>query len=383
MQTDGKRWQIYQIPVVVLPSIEPTSFIGSVGRRHVHDGTAFEAVVAGLLGQASQTPHLIPIDEVPQTQWLHRPASLSGFRVLSVEQSNTSVVVGDSLVKLFRMLRPGVNPDIEVHEGLARVGCRDVGQLRGWITSSWIDPESDVRVHGHLAMIQEFFADSVDGWGLARQSVASGEDFSMQANALGQTTARVHRSLAEGFQVAELGDQQIRLMTDRLHRRLTSAAETVSELRPMADNLHAELDRLTQLGHITVQRVHGDYHLAQALMTTQGWRVLDFEGEPGGDFENRRVLDHPLRDVAGMLRSFAYAAWQGGGDTAAARAWQRDCERAFLAGYALEGTNPAQNEILLQAYLVDKAVYEAVYEKRNRPEWIEIPLRALAAIAGN
>ncbi len=381
VQTDGKRWQVYQIPVVVLDTMDPATFIGSVGRQHVHDGTAYEVVLAGMLGQVSEVPHLVPVEEQPHTQWLQRPPSLNGYRVLRVEQSNTSMVVGGSLVKMFRMLSPGVNPDIEVHEGLSRVGCRDVGRLQGWINSSWTDPESKVRVHGHLAMIQEFFADSTDGWNLALQCVAGGQDFSVQAHALGQATARVHRSLAEGFQVAELDHPQIRLMTDRLHRRLTFAAETVSEIRPMAEELHGHLDQVAQLSHMTVQRVHGDYHLAQTLSTPRGWRILDFEGEPGGDFENRRILDHPLRDVAGMIRSFAYAAWQGGGDTPAARAWQQDCERGFLAGYAISGADPAQNEILLQAYLLDKAAYEAVYEKRNRPGWVGIPLRALAALA--
>ena len=137
------------------------------------------------------------------------------------------------------------------------------------------------------------------------------------------------------------------------------------------------LDGLRGIEKITVQRVHGDYHLGQALRTPKGWRVLDFEGEPGGDMASRRVLDHPMRDVAAMLRSFAYAAWQGADNSPAARAWQEASEAAFLEGY---GADAADNDVLLEAYSIDKAAYEAVYEQRNRPDWVDIPFTALRSI---
>jgi maltokinase len=382
VQVDGKHWQIYQVPVTMAASADPATLVGRIGGVSVHDGTAYESVLTGLLTQDTERAELVPNDDSPRTHWLAKPESLAGYRLLNVEQSNTSVVVGDSMVKLFRMLTPGVNPDIEVHEGLARAECHDVGQLRGWISGGWVDPGSDLMVHGHLAMVQEFFSDSVDGWDLARQRVADGEDFTIESQSLGQATARMHRALAQAFPTSEVAEDQIVLMAQRLHRRLTSAAQIVPELRDMEDALQLQVDGLLQLGRITVQRVHGDYHLGQTLRTPHGWRVLDFEGEPGGDFENRRVLDHPLRDVAGMLRSFDYAAWQGGGNSAQARQWQQACERAFLAGYVHDGAAPSLNQTLLQAYLVDKAAYEAVYEKRNRPEWIGIPLTALKALVG-
>jgi maltokinase len=381
VQIDGRRWQIYQVPVAIGSAADPATLVGRIGDVCVHDGTAYEGPVNGLLSRDTERAQLVPTEMEPLTHWLHKPESLAGYRLLNVEQSNSSAVVGDSMVKMFRMLTPGVNPDIEVHEGLARAECHDVGQLRGWISGGWVDPDSDLEVHGHLAMVQEYFANSVDGWDLARQRVADGEAFTIESQALGQATARVHRALAEAFPTAELVDDQIVLMAQRLHRRLTSAAQIVPELADIQDSLHEHVDRLLQLGRIAVQRVHGDYHLGQTLRTAHGWRVLDFEGEPGGDFENRRVLDHPLRDVAGMLRSFAYAAWQGGGNSAAARNWQQECERAFIAGYAHDGVDPLAHQTLLQAYLVDKAAYEAVYEKRNRPDWIGIPLAALTAIA--
>jgi maltokinase len=131
---------------------------------------------------------------------------------------------------------------------------------------------------------------------------------------------------------------------------------------------------------IDVQRVHGDLHLGQVLWTADGWRMCDFEGEPGEDLEVRRLPDHPMRDVAGMLRSFAYVAWLGEGDTATGVRWRSDVSAAFRAGY--ESTAGPIDEGLLRAYSIDKAAYEAVYEKRNRPQWLSIPLSALAEYAG-
>ncbi len=131
--------------------------------------------------------------------------------------------------------------------------------------------------------------------------------------------------------------------------------------------------------------MHGDYHLGQVLLASDGWKLLDFEGEPGGEISTRIVPDHALRDVAGMLRSFAYAAAQGGAaqDPEDVAAWQQECEREFLRGYAESGAaDPIADSAILTAYTVDKAAYEAVYEKRNRPDWLRIPLSALQALAG-
>jgi maltokinase len=337
--------------------------------------------MVALLAAASETAHLRPVSTgaAPRTQWLEEGPIVTGYRVLNVEQSNTSAVYADEvLVKVFRMLTPGVNPDIEVHAGLFDAGSADVGRLRGWINGGWTDPHTNSTVYGHLAMIQEFFAGSIDGWDLARAEVAAERDFTAEAFALGEATARVHRDLATAFGTQILGPAQIADMVTRLHDRLSVAVELVPELGAMARQLHERLDRVSTLSEITVQRVHGDFHLGQALRTPRGWRILDFEGEPGGDLDSRRVLDHPMRDVAAMQRSFAYAAWQGAGNSEAAQAWQRECEAAFLDGYAaVAGVDPSAHTTLLQAYTVDKAAYEAVYEQRNRPDWIEIPLTAL------
>lgn len=153
----------------------------------------------------------------------------------------------------------------------------------------------------------------------------------------------------------------------------------------MSKRLHERIGALGHLGRpITVQRVHGDLHLGQVLRAADGWKLLDFEGEPGAPMADRVVPDHPLRDVAGMLRSFAYAAAQGGAglDPAVVATWRADCERAFLAGYAGSGAaDPTADADSLAAYLVDKAAYEAAYERRHRPDWLAIPMEALAELA--
>ena len=149
---------------------------------------------------------------------------------------------------------------------------------------------------------------------------------------------------------------------------------------------YAQVTELTN--PITIQRIHGDYHLAQVLGTSSGWIVLDFEGEPASPLSQRRARSSPLRDVAGMLRSFDYAARHQvltRPDPASlgpqASDWVRRNSDAFCAGYAAAGgLDPAENSVLLRAMLLDKAVYEAIYEARNRPTWIPIPLESIAEL---
>lgn len=378
VEVDGTHFQVYQVPVCMLGEPHAGSLIGPAGRGYLHDGLAHADVMAALLATAGEHAELAAArtGTAPQTQWLDPGPEVVDYRVLNVEQSNTSAVYADEvLVKAFRMLSPGINPDIEVHAGLFTAGSHDVGRLRGWINGGWTDPHTGATVYGHLAMIQEFFAGSIDGWDLARQEVAANRDFTGEAQALGAATARVHRDLATAFGVQEISGQAIAEMTTRLHDRLSVATDIVPALQAMAPELHQRLDRLEELPSITVQRVHGDYHLGQALRTQRGWRILDFEGEPGGDMASRRVLDHPMRDVAAMLRSFAYAARQGAGNSEQAMTWQHASEQAFLAGYG-----DTDHEVLMQVYTIDKAAYEAVYEQRNRPDWIDIPLSALRAM---
>jgi maltokinase len=128
------------------------------------------------------------------------------------------------------------------------------------------------------------------------------------------------------------------------------------------------------------QRVHGDFHLGQTLHTPTGWKIIDFEGEPAKSMAERRSPDAVWRDVAGMLRSFDYAAASVPGPHS--KTWAAECRAAFLRGYV--GTELRATEAkMLRAYEADKAIYEVVYEMRNRPDWVGIPLGAVAELAAD
>lgn len=165
------------------------------------------------------------------------------------------------------------------------------------------------------------------------------------------------------------------IMMDRLH----AAAEIAPALAPHIPGLLRCFDHLgTET--LDTQRVHGDFHLGQALHTHHGWKIIDFEGEPAKTMAERRAPDAVWRDIAGMLRSFDYAAASVPGSRSAT--WAAECRTAFLRGYT-GGQLSAAETSLLRAYEADKAIYEVVYETRNRPDWVGIPLRAVAALASD
>lgn len=401
VQLDGDHWQTYQVPVSVYADPHPgPNAIGQLsGGDWAYDALTDPQAIPALLADAASTPEVDPAATHgiepdhgalprPQLQSVADPDSYRHLpaRPMSVEQSNSSVILGTvALVKVFRQLTPGINPDVEVHAALGSVGCRHVGRGLGWINGGWRDPVHGRWVTGHLAMVQQLLSPAVDGWDLARQRVAAGQDFAEDSRALGLATGEVHRDLRRALPTRVLDGSEVGDLVDRLAWRLDQAVAVVPELATLAPALHARLRAVADLGHpIEVQRVHGDYHLGQVLLAPDGWKLLDFEGEPGGDIAGRIVPDHALRDVAGMLRSFAYAAAQGGArqDPAVVAAWQAACVQAFLEGYARSGAaDPDADRALLVAYTVDKAAYEAVYEKRNRPDWLAIPMTALTALA--
>ena len=172
-----------------------------------------------------------------------------------------------------------------------------------------------------------------------------------------------------------------------MYRRLDLAAAAVPELTRYVDMIGNAYSALAKINEpVPAQRVHGDYHLGQVMRTDTGWILLDFEGEPATPLAQRRAHSSPLRDVAGMLRSFEYAArfqllTNPDADhlRGAAREWSRRNSDAFCAGYAeAGGLDPVANEVLLRALTLDKAVYEVMYEARHRPSWLQIPLESLA-----
>lgn len=312
--------------------------------------------------------------------------------VLGAEQSNTSLVYGETYIcKLFRRLIPGVNPELEIVTALARHGAGHIAQPYGWIETD-LDGEPTT-----LAMTQEFLATANDGWALALASVRdlyacldasasdAGGDFSSEAYRLGVATAEVHRELAAAFPTDVMESQEVKQMVEDHRRRLAGVIEEVPQLGRYARVAEDAYQRVADVvSEIPVQRVHGDYHLGQVMRTTTDWVVLDFEGEPGQPLAERRALSSPLRDVAGMLRSFDYAARHLLADHPDAEElrpraveWAELNRSSFLAGYSAGGGRlHAEDAVLLRALELVKAVYEVGYEARNRPSWLPIPMAA-------
>jgi maltokinase len=330
---------------------------------------------------------------------------------ITAEQSNTSLLFGDAYIcKLFRRLGDGVNLDLEVNLALTRAGCEHVPAVHGWIE---LAPGGDGGEPVTLGLLSDYLRTGADGWSLAIASVrdwfahatqpeddewaeldasAAGGDFAAEAERLGAATAQVHRALADAFGVTVVPADEIRGLAARMNAELTGTCRAVPGLAPHAKALTgAFIDLAAQAGPLPVQRVHGDYHLGQVLRSESGWSLLDFEGEPARTQSERRALSHPLRDVAGMLRSFEYAARflitrsgtvpleSGGHLETRAHAWAARNRAAFCRGYAAAGgADPAAHSVLLRAFEFEKAVYEVRYEARNRPAWLPVPLKSLA-----
>ncbi|MFJ4953672.1 maltokinase [Streptomyces sp. NPDC088760] len=300
-------------------------------------------------------------------------------RLMTAEQSNSSVVYGDTFIlKLLRRVVPGVNPDLEIPLALAREGCPRVPAPTAWLHAD-VDAQSYV-----LAVLQPFVSGAADGWELALRELAKGEDFAAEARALGRATAEVHTALARALPTVTLGHAQLQLLVDGMTERLAAAVQAVPALRPYEHGLrsaYAALADLAAEGHTwTAQRVHGDLHLGQCLRSPSGsWSLIDFEGEPARPLAERRMPQPPVRDVAGMLRSFDYAAHSV---TPPAPDWAHACRAAYCSGYAeVTGRDPRTDPVLLRAYETDKAVYEVVYEARHRPDWLPVPLNAVRRLA--
>ncbi|MCW2745840.1 MAG: hypothetical protein JWM48_2390 [Mycobacterium sp.] len=393
----------YQVPVVAtwdpLPDADHAR-IETVGGLRLYDApwvAGATGVLLTLLGESAQRGPVQFVRE-PAASWTPH----TGFP-LGVEQSNTSIRYGDELLlKLFRRVAPGTNPDLEVTRALAHAGSPHVAAPLAWIDGAVAGAPAS------LGILQPFLRTGTEGWKMATASVRDlfgeadlradevGGDFAAESYRLGQATAEVHRLLAQVLPSTTVGQDDCRATAELMRRRLDDAIEVVEELRPLAPALYAAYDRVAALrGEIPVQRIHGDYHLGQVLRTDSGWVLLDFEGEPARPLAERTALMSPLRDVAGMLRSFDYAARSllaereasAAGDPPAAvyRAaeWAERNRSAFCDGYAATaGADPRDSDVQLTAFELDKAVYEVVYEARHRPHWLPIPMEAVRRLAG-
>jgi len=343
-------------------------------------------------------------------------------RVSCAEQSNTNILYGDQMIlKLFRRLQPGENPDVEIGRFLTDIAhFSHIPRFLGEITLArpGVEPTS-------LAMLQELVPNQGDGWqwtldALAQFYAATTPDPSSHCEAaalLGRRTAEMHLALAtetadEAFRAESITTIAITSEARRIYDQISLALDTLQKALPSLEP-DAARDAVTILNRrdallATVDaimshppsgkllRIHGDYHLGQVLRTHDDFVILDFEGEPARTLAERRKKQSPLKDVAGMLRSFSYAAWVAlehhrilqPDSNPSHDVWTQAVSTSFLAAY--RKTIATRSDLLpdeplattlLNAYILEKASYELLYELNNRPEWVRIPLSALAALS--
>ncbi|MGI8564235.1 MAG: maltose alpha-D-glucosyltransferase [Candidatus Dormibacter sp.] len=328
-------------------------------------------------------------------------------RLSLAEQSNNSVIFGERLIlKLYRKLEPGINPDLEMSRFLTEAGFRNVAQVYGALLY-----RSGRDQTATLAMLQAYVPNRGDAWSQVLDELGSGESGAIEryqpyAELLGRRTAEMHLVLASDPDDPAFAPEPSTMLSIRSSYQSvrTLAAQVLQALRrqlPQMEGESQELARRVTSGEDQIQRrlrallqerveaarirCHGDYHLGQALFTGGDFVIVDFEGEPARPLPERRLKRWALKDVAGMLRSFAYAA--AASEVDFGQEWAAAASHAFLRGYwTAAGDAPfvprtaAERELLLEVMLIEKALYELRYELDNRPQWVSISLRGLAAL---
>ncbi|MDP8968555.1 MAG: hypothetical protein M3N04_08140 [Actinomycetota bacterium] len=314
-------------------------------------------------------------------------------RAMGAEQSNSSMVFGDEQVlKAFRRVEPGVNPELEMLRFLSTRGFAAVAALTGWY-----DYSGDL-MQATLGIMQEFVAGASDGW---QRTLDDPLGVLARLPELGAATGEMHSVLASdpgdsAFAPEEPSMEALSLLTATIDEQIEQVFLGLPAGRPALEPIMGRgeevRDRLQLMSHVGVGgrliRHHGDYHLGQTMLSDEGWTILDFEGEPARPLRERRRKRSPLRDVAGMLRSFAYAASAAEllrGEPAP-QGWEEQAREGFLEAY-LETVDasllPAGRpgiEKLLAIFELEKAVYELRYELNNRPDWVPIPVAGIARL---
>lgn len=370
-----------------------------LGRRWVYDAPHDPVYVEQLLslvrgravaqsGSESDTPEP-DVRGVPHPTWPHDPVVASS-RVHGGEQSNTSIIVEASptpvVVKVFRTLAAGDNPDITLPEALAQAQSPFVPAGVGHVEGAWTRPDGEggphpPRDHGQLVFAQEYLTGTRDAWQICLEMAASGTGFVQQARELGRVTAQVHSTLARTLPTQTPDAEAVREHVGRMRRRAGAALGEVPALAAHEPRINRVLKAAAKAEWPALQRIHGDLHLGQVLSSPRrGWVLIDFEGEPLRPLAERNALDSPLRDVAGLLRSLDYVAGTLSRPDAPdvdVREWCTRAQEAFLDGYGDIGNDPRERGALLTAFVLDKALYEVIYEARNRPSWLPIPIEAI------
>jgi trehalose synthase-fused probable maltokinase len=400
---DTGTHEVYQVPLGFRPAAEGWH---DEAFAEVGGWTVFDACTDPVLAQ--ELVHLMRQGETLTTEagrleFRRVEGEPLGFdigdvvqaRPMGAEQSNTSIVFDEAhVLKLYRRLEAGINPELELLRFLTERGFPWIAALEGWV--AYVGHPMDAT----LAILQQFVDTEGDGWQLARAALtdpANGEEILPLLRRLGEATAEMHSLLASetsdpNFAPEEPSAEMLALLTASIDEEIAqlflSLPEDVEALEPIrgrGEEVRERLRLVSAAGAVgQIIRTHGDYHLGQVLWTGNGWILLDFEGEPARSGPERRRKRSPLRDVAGMLRSFAYAASavriEGEGEPP--EDWEQRARDVFLEGYLDEidpRVVPSGDALrrLLSIFELEKAVYELRYELDNRPDWVPIPVSGI------
>jgi maltokinase len=394
--------ELYQMPLGLRPAGEVASgdSIAQTDEWAVYDALAEPSEARELLRRVAGT------DEIEtthgrfsffRTDGLTTSADHARVRLMGVEQSNSSIVFDDELVlKVFRKLEPGVNPELELLRFLTEHGFGNIAELHGWYEYE------GAALSTTLGVAQAFLPDARGGWELALEEISTDpEGFLERLGSLGTVTARMHDVLGSdasdpAFSPEEPSQEALSLLTatvdediERIFVRLPADEERLAPIAGRGQDVRERLAARAQIGIAgRVIRTHGDYHLGQTLYTPRGWVIIDFEGEPARPLYERRQKRSPLRDVASMLRSFAYvtSATQMLRGERVPEDFEQLARSEFLDRYlgevdpTLLPAGEAAIHNLLSIYELEKAIYELRYELDNRPDWISIPVAGISRL---
>jgi maltokinase len=400
---DAGTHELYQVPIGVRPrdSGWDAGVIFETEDHVLYDALLDEAADAVLAQQfAADTTIERPAGYV-RFHWdeaIVPPSAQPIMRTMGAEQSNSSLVLDERLaLKVFRRIQPGINPELEMLRFLAAHGFTHIAALAGWYgyTGALMDAT--------LGVVQRYVGGARDGWELALEAlVEEDRSFLGRLGELGSITGRMHATLAtasedSAFAPEEPTAENLSLLTATIDEQIERVFDDLPQLpalEPIAGRGQEVREHLQMLSHVGIGgrliRIHGDYHLGQTVYGPDDWVILDFEGEPARPLIERRRKRSPLRDVAGMLRSFAYAA-------AAAQLlrganvpedWEQEARQRFLEGYTAAvdpailpaGESAVQKRLAI--FELERSIYELRYELDNRPDWVGIPVACISRLLG-
>lgn len=355
----------------------------------IHDVLGEPAVSASLLDLFGTSPRqgtktTVKFDAMPSFEAAKGSGSSLSPRAVTTEQTNSSIIYGDTFVlKILRQLDEGLSPDLEMGEFLTLAGYAHAPALAGTITV-----ERPGRQNSTLGVLHRFTPNRGDAWTFVLSQLRSGMEMTGHAERLGRRVGQMHTALASRSDIPAFAPEPISrerraAMVEAVEHSLDRALAAVARTRGQiaVPGVHDRLKRFVELTSDPIAtRVHGDLHLGQVLFTGDDFVLIDFEGEPARPLAHRKAKRPPFVDVAGMIRSFHYAAMtvaRETGENDKALAWYRAVRAAFLRGWRSAAAEPEDAEAILDYCLLEKCVYEINYEADNRPDWLDIPLAGL------